>query len=96
MSDSTLSTVGTIGLLALLIIGAIRRRQYSELLIPLLFFVGIADTWFVAPLTLKQHGWSTLWLWPLALAPYAQLIRWLVQSLRTPKALRPPESQQGP
>ncbi len=82
MSDSTLSAIVTIGWFALLIVGALRRRQYSELLIPLLFFMAIVDTWAVAPLAFKEHGWSSRWLWLLALAPYAQLVRWLVQFVR--------------
>ncbi len=83
MSDYTLSNIGTIGCFALLVVGALRRGRYAELLVPIVFCMLIVDVWAVAPLDFKNRGWSTNWLWALALTPYVQLVRWLVQFMRT-------------
>ena len=79
MWDDTLSLVGTLGWLALPVVHALRRRRYTELVLPLVFFMAIVDLWAVAPLDFKNRGWSIYWLWIAALVPYAVLGLWLTK-----------------
>ena len=82
MLDSTMTTVGTLGWLAVLVFEALRRRCYAEVIVRFVFFISIVDLWAVAPLAFKNHGWSTNWLWIPVLLPYALLLRWSVEFVR--------------
>ncbi|MFN0075420.1 MAG: hypothetical protein ACKVY0_02985 [Prosthecobacter sp.] len=73
-----LTPIGTIGWFAMLVIGPIRRQQYGEILIPVIFGMAIIDAWAVAPSALRQEHSSRLemQLWAAALFPYVVILYW--------------------
>ncbi len=79
MQNETLTSIGTIGWFAMLIIGALRQKQYGELLVPLFLGMLIIDAWAVAPAQFQQEGRSMAWLWLVALFPYSRITFWLIR-----------------
>lgn len=55
LNQDMLTPVGTFGWFAMLVIGPIRRQQYGQILIPVVFCMLIIDTWAVMPLELRQN-----------------------------------------
>lgn len=78
----TVSAIGTIGWFLMLVASAIRRKQYSEILLPVLFWMLIADTWAVAPAQFGESRIAVAGLWALALFPYALMVFWFARSRR--------------
>lgn len=78
MNHELLTPIGTIGWFAMLVIGPIRRQQYGEILIPVIFGMAIIDAWAVAPSALRQEQSSRLemQLWAVALFPYMVVLYW--------------------
>lgn len=78
LNHDMLTPIGTIGWFAMLVIGPIRRQQYVEILIPVIFGMAIIDAWAVAPAALRQEQSSRLEmeLWAAALFPYVVILYW--------------------
>lgn len=78
LNNEMLTPIGTIGWFAMLVIGPIKRRQYGEVLIPIIFGMVIIDAWAVAPSALRQvHPTGMEWkLWAAALFPYLVMLYW--------------------
>ena len=78
LNHDMLTPVGTIGWFAMLVIGPIRRQNYGEILIPVIFGMAIIDAWAVAPaaLRLEQSSRLEIELWAAALFPYMVILYW--------------------
>lgn len=78
LNHDMLTPVGTFGWFAMLVIGPIKRQQFVEILIPVVFSMLIIDTWAVMPLELRQKPSLMLKLafWAAALFPYVVMLNW--------------------
>lgn len=83
VNHDLLTPVGTIGWFAMLLIGPIRRRQYGEMLIPVIFGMAIIDAWAAAPAALRLEKSSRLEmeLWAAALFPYVVILYWATKAV---------------
>jgi hypothetical protein len=81
MNPEMLTPIGTIGWFAMLVIGPIRRGRFGELVLPLLFGMGVIDVWAVAPAQVSEDtSWKTVSaVWMAALLPYAIMVFWMVK-----------------